>query len=132
LSPLFPSYLFVHKKADKVVEIIKRNFADEFIRPLCFKEKERKCKVCFQETSPCMVAEHEMDFFLSAADTTGVISLSCGIQKENEIKIVNGPLKYLNNKIIWINQKKKKACVEVELFKQKMKVNLGFEMLDVS
>jgi transcription antitermination factor NusG len=130
LSPLFPGYIFVYQEIDKTLDIIRQKLKTEFARPICFKEKGNKCRICFMEKSPCMVREQEMNFFLKIADESGIISLSYSLEKENNVKIVNGPLKYLNNKIIWINNKKKKACVEVELFGQKMKVNLGIDMLD--
>lgn len=129
LSPLFPGYLFVHKKVEKALMAAKKNCLHEFIKPLCFKENEKKCKTCFNELAPCRVLESEMEFLFKNADETGRISLSYGIEKAGTIQIINGPLKYLNSHILWINKKKKKACVEIELFKRKMKVNLGFNLL---
>jgi transcription antitermination factor NusG len=129
LSPLFPGYLFVHKKVEKALITAKKNYLHEFIKPLCFKENEKKCKICFSELAPCHVLESEIEFLFRHADETGKISLSYGVEKESAIQFINGPLKYLHPHILWINKKKKKACVEIELFKSKMQVNLGFNLL---
>lgn len=75
-----------------------------------------------------MVYEHEMKYLLDNSDSHGLFRLSAGYESEGEVVITNGPIKDLYKNILWINRKKKKACVEIELFRRKLKVNLGIDV----
>ena len=126
LDLLFPGYIFVHKKIRKALEIIKKNIDSEFIRPICFKTK--KCNICFIEKSPCMVRKHEMRLLLKNSDYNGIFRLSQGYQIGDKIIIENGPLKNLTGNILWINERKKKAGIEIKLLGMSMKINLGINI----
>ena len=127
ISPLFPGYIFVYKKTKQVIDTLRTNLLSEFIRPICFKQK--KCRTCFTDTAPCMVFEHEMEYLLDNSDLDGIFRLSKGVRLNEQVMITDGPLKNNHGDIVWINERKKKACVEIELFRRKMKVNLGIHVL---
>jgi transcription antitermination factor NusG len=124
---LFPGYIFIHKDARYAIDIIKKNKKSEFIRPVCLKTK--KCSSCFNSRSPCMIRPYEMEYLLNNSDQCGIFRLSKGYQRNDSVVVTEGPLKNIYGDILWINNKKKKACVEIELFNRKIKVNLGINVL---
>jgi transcriptional antiterminator NusG len=128
ISLLFPGYIFVHNKVKCAVDVICHCFANEFIKPICFKQK--KCSTCFTQNSPCMVFEHEMAYLLRNSDAGGVFRISRGIIVDEKVMIAEGPLRNTCGDIIWLNEKKKKVCVEISLFNRPVRINLGLSMLD--
>ena len=128
ISPLFPGYIFIHQKTKKFLDTMRTCLASEFIRPVCFKQK--KCRICFTDSSPCMVYRHEMKYLLDGSDSDGIFRVSKGVRLNKQVVITDGPLKHWGGDIVWVNEKKKKACVELELFHRKLRVNLGIDMIE--
>lgn len=127
LRPLFPGYLFIHRKVQDALNIINSKLKTEFIQSICF--KSIKCDTCFQVSSPCMVRPEEMALLLNSANTYGTFKMSYGFRVKDQVIITRGPLQNLNANLIWINDKKKKACVEIKLFKRKMNITLGIDLI---
>lgn len=129
VKPLFPGYLFIYKNVAAVMDIIKTRLRNTIIYPICF--KKTKCKECFTPSSPCMVNSEEMKFLLEHTDDYdfGLYKLSYGHRIKNDFVFYKGPLKRSNAKILWINEKKNKACVALTLFNRSMNVVLGIEVL---
>lgn len=116
--PLFPGYLFVHKKINEIVGFLNKQLNNEFIKPVCF------------NNIPGKVSEKEMQLLITHSDQDGNLKLSKGIKTGDQIKIIDGPLKNINSKILFINEKKRKAKVEFSLFKRTMSISLGIDIFN--
>ncbi|MBN2531288.1 MAG: hypothetical protein JXB88_00275 [Spirochaetales bacterium] len=118
-GPLFPGYVFVYQDISKAFEIARICLSREFIQPISVNNK------------PCQVYKEEMELLLRSADRTGTFQLSRGLKVGDKVEVIDGPLKALQGNILWIDEKKSKAKVEFCLFKRKMRINLGIEIVDV-
>jgi transcription antitermination factor NusG len=129
VKPLFPGYLFIHNHMTQVLDLLKRKLTNMVIYPLCFKNE--KCKVCYTESSPCMVRPDEMEFLCRHTDTedTSLFRISYGHWLNKDFIVSEGPLKNSNVKILWVNKRKNKAGVEMTLFRRSMNVVLGIDQL---
>jgi transcriptional antiterminator NusG len=74
--------------------------------------------------------KNEMKFLFEVTGGNGVIELSKGIIKENEdVRIIEGPLKRLKGKILFIDKRKNKAKVRIEFMNRFLDISLGLEIL---
>ena len=118
LYPLFPGYLFVNKYIREVCFAAKNHMKNEFIKSVGF------------SGSPSKVLSEEMFMLLNNSDENGIFRLSSVVQKNDDIRIINGPLKNINGKIEFINKKKKKAKVIVKLFNKEVSISLGLDFIE--
>ncbi|MBN1409740.1 MAG: hypothetical protein JW969_02775 [Spirochaetales bacterium] len=116
LGPLFNGYLFIHKKINKAMQIAQKYLPNEYIHPISM------------GGSPCKVFKEEMELLIKNTEANGIFKLSLGLKVNDKIEIMRGPLKNLQGNILWIDEKKNKAKVEIKLFKRIMRVNLGIEV----
>jgi transcription termination/antitermination protein NusG len=100
ISSLFPGYIFIQEKIIDVLNILKQYLRDEFIRPIKFGNELAK------------VSTDEMKLLLLNSNYEGKIPLSYGYKNGDSIVIMEGPLKNIQGKILFFNEKKKKAKVE--------------------
>jgi transcriptional antiterminator NusG len=115
--PVFPGYIFIHKKIKPVYNYLRKILHREFFRPVAFNGK------------PATVAVDEMKLLLSNADDKGLFPLSSGHITGGKIILNRGPLKKLEGKILFINKKKGKAKVRFTLFQREMDISLGIEFM---
>ncbi|MBN2532039.1 MAG: hypothetical protein JXB88_04060 [Spirochaetales bacterium] len=116
-GPLFSGYIFVYQSIKEACKIANLYLSKEFISPISINNK------------PCKVYKEEIELLLRSANENGTFQLSRGIKVGERIEITAGPLKILQGNILWIDQKKSKAKVEIFLFKRKMRINLGIEVI---
>ena len=114
---LFSGYIFIYKELNTVLEISKKHLHTERIIPLSVNKK------------PCAVYKEEMEVLLNNSDSNGLFRLSRGKKVNDTVHITEGILKNFQGNIIWIDEKKKKAKVEIFLFQRKIKVNLGIDII---
>jgi transcription termination/antitermination protein NusG len=118
IAPLFPGYIFLHREIDELLHLLKKNYVNEFIRPVSF------------NGLPALVRADEMQLLLNTCDSDGTVALSTGHVLENgKIKIIQGPLKDIEGKILFINKKKHRAKVCLSLFNRKVYVSLGLDLV---
>jgi len=126
IGSLFPGYIFIHEKLDEVLLVTKQFMSWEHITPISVNRK------------PCIVFREEMELLLNNADRDGVFRLSLGIptidtqgrKVHDAVRIIEGVLKNIQGNIIWIDEKRNKAKVEISLFRRKIKVNLGIDFIE--
>ena len=116
LGPLFSGYIFIYQNIKEVCKIANSYLAKEFICPISFNNK------------PCRVYKEEMELLLRSADEKGTFKLSRGFKAGDRVEVTDGPLKTLQGNILWIDEKKSKAKVEIFLFNRSMRVNLGLKL----
>ncbi|MGD9972005.1 MAG: hypothetical protein AB7S77_02990 [Desulfatirhabdiaceae bacterium] len=74
--------------------------------------------------------KNEMKFLFEVTGEGGVIELSQGVIMENEeVLIIQGPLKQLKGRILFIDKRKNKAKVRIEFMNRMLDVSLGLEIL---
>lgn len=115
---LFPGYIFIKDEVKDIVKLIQNKMSLEFVRPVSCDGKISK------------VDKNEMSFLLANSDINGIFKLSYGHKEGNKINIIHGPLKGMNGKILFVNEKKKKAKIEITIFKRKINISLGLEIVN--
>jgi transcription termination/antitermination protein NusG len=116
--PIFAGYIFVHKDIGKVMHVARLLFKDEFVSPVRFNNELAKVSV------------NEMKFLLSNAGSDGIFKISYVYREGDSITVTQGPLKNINGKIVFINEKKRKAKVHFFLFNQTMDISLGIDFIE--
>ena len=116
--PLFPGYIFVYRNISESLDALyKANFKIVF-KPVMANGKYLE------------VNKNEMKFLFKVTGESGVIELSQGIVMENEdVLIMQGPLKQLKGKILFIDKRKNKAKVRIKFMNRLLDVSLGLEIL---
>jgi transcriptional antiterminator NusG len=117
-EPLFPGYIFIHRNVNEVIAIKNTQLIEFFIHPVSFAGK--LAEVC----------EDEMELLINNSDRNGLFLLSLGIKNGETVEFVHGSLKNILGSIVWVDKKKKKAKVELTLFRRKILVSLGFDVLE--
>ncbi len=90
---------------------------DEFVRPICFNDK------------PLEVNKNEMKLLLMNSNRNGIFGMLDAYKEGDQVKIIEGVLQDMHGKIIFINEKKRKVKVEINLFNRKMCVSLGMNLI---
>ncbi len=119
ITPIFPGYLFIEKeeiipdvywmlkKTPGFVRFLKSN---RNIEPICGSDK----KLLLHFLSYGEIVEKSKVWF----------------DKNNRIRIVSGPMKGLEGKIIKVDRRKKRAKISLTLYEEAFKVDFGFEILE--
>lgn len=117
--PLFPGYLFVHENIEELVHEMGCCCFEKFSKPVSANGKYLK------------VSKREMKRLFDIGGESGVVSISKGYIDENSmVNITNGPLKNFKGEILFINRRKKKAKVRVEMLSRMVEVSLGLELVE--
>jgi len=118
--PIFAGYIFVHRDIGKVMHVARQLFKDEYVNPVKFNNEFAKVSV------------NEMKFLLSNTGPDGIFQLSYVYREGDSITVTQGPLKNINGRIIFINEKKRKAKVHFFLYNQAMDISLGIDFIERS
>ena len=100
LRSIIPGYVFFEHAGEPLWEKIYEN--EHIYYALHYSDKSKNLKA------------HDLNFIQWLKKQNGKIKTSKAIEIENKIKILEGPLKELEGKIIKINKKQKSACVKIE------------------
>ncbi len=116
--PLFPGYIFVYHSIDRVTAMLQKNNVNIFAKPV-------KADGKYLEAN-----REEMELLFRITGENGVIKISKGIFSQNdEIRIINGPLKNLKGRILFINKRKNKAKIRIKLMNRMVDISLGLEII---
>lgn len=116
--PLFPGYLFVYKSISESLDALEKANSMIAFNPVMANGKYLEAN------------KNEMRFLFEVTGGDGVIELSKGIVMENEeVLIIEGPLKQLKGKILFIDKRKNKAKVRIKFMNRLLDVSLGLEIL---
>jgi transcription antitermination factor NusG len=119
VRPMFPGYLFIHKHVESLLIDLRHSHLKGRIRPVIF------------DHTFAMVRETEMALLMKITGPEGVAKASKVISDENRIVIIkSGPLKDIKGRILYINRKKRKAMLHVELMNRIVRVAVGVEMVE--
>lgn len=118
LRPMFPGYLFIYKHVESLLTDLRHSHLKGHVRPVIF------------DHTFAMVREPEMALLMKITDPKGVVKASKVIADENRTIIIkSGPLKDVTGRILYINQKKRKAMLLVKLLDKSVRVAVGIEMI---
>ncbi|WP_320040644.1 transcription termination/antitermination NusG family protein [uncultured Desulfobacter sp.] len=116
--PLFPGYIFVYKSISESLDALEKANSMIAFNPVMANGKYLEAN------------KNEMRFLFEVTGGDGVIELSKGIVMENEeVLILEGPLKQLKGKILFIDKRKNKAKVRIKFMNRLLDVSLGLEIL---
>ncbi len=118
-APIFPGYLFFEeeKLEPDIYWILKRTGG--FIR---FLKSNQNIQPIFGEDKQLLL------HFLSYGEI--VEKSTVWFDRDNRIRVVSGPMKGLEGKIIKVDRRKKRAKIALSLYEESFKVDFGFEILE--
>ncbi len=117
-KPLFPGYVFIYKELDDLLAKTHHSPLEKHLHPVRY------------NNTLAMVREDEMAFIIKLAGINGLVKASQAIISEDHaVTIVDGPLKNLTGKILYINSRKRKAKIVIDVLCRQVTVTLGLEML---
>lgn len=117
-KPLFPGYIFIYKELENLLIKSRHSPLEKQLHPIC------------HNNTFAMVKEHEMAFLIELAGKKGLVKASRAMVAENRtVTIIDGPLKNFTGKILYINRRKRKARIMVEMLNRQVPVTLGLEIL---
>ncbi|MGA1870044.1 MAG: transcription termination/antitermination NusG family protein [bacterium] len=118
ICPLFPGYLFLYNKINTFIQKLDSIKRNHYLRPVCF------------DNTPAKIRPEEMEYLQTITNEQGIVPLSQGIFHEGDnVRILEGPLKNLTGKILFINKKKHKAKVNIKLFNREINIVLGLNLM---
>lgn len=117
LSPLYPGYLFMIGSWD-IYEIKTVLGVSDVI------------KLVGGISSPGILEDGEKRVINAIAGREGVAPFSKVVNEGTKIRVISGPLKELEGKIISVDRRKQRAIVEMPLLNSSIKVTLGFEFFE--
>lgn len=117
LSPLYPGYLFMIGKWD-FAEIKSVLAVSDVI------------KLVGGISSPGTLDDDEKRIINAIAGREGVAPFSKVVNEGTKIRVISGPLKELEGKIISVDRRKQRAVVEMPLLNSTIKVTLGFDFFE--
>lgn len=118
VRPMFPGYLFIYKEVESLLTDLRHSHLDGRLHPVMF------------DDTFAMVREPEMALLMKITGPEGVVKVSKVISDENRTIIIkSGPLKDVTGRILYINQKKRKAMLLVKLLDKSVRVAVGIEMI---
>lgn len=121
VRPMFPGYLFIYKEVEALLTDLRHSHLDGRLHPVMF------------DHTFAMVREPEMALLMKVTGPEGVVKVSKVISDENRTVIIkSGPLKDITGRILYINRKKRKAMLHVELMDRSVRVAVGVEVLEPS
>lgn len=116
--PLFPGYIFVYRGISESLDALDRANPNLVFKPVMANGEYLEAN------------KNEMKFLFEVTGGNGAIELSKGIVMENEeVLIIEGPLKQLKGKILFIDKRKNKAKVRIKFMNRLLDVSLGLEIL---
>ncbi len=119
VRPLFPGYIFIHREIESIQTIIQNSHLKDQLNPLLFDRRF------------AMVKKPEMALLLKIAGPAGLIKTSIAtLCKDQTVVIESGPLKDLAGRILYIDKRKRKAMIQVELLDRSMRVAVGLEVVN--
>ena len=117
-KPLFPGYVFIYKEIDDLLIKIRHSPLEKRFHPVR------------HDNDFAMVRKDEMAFIIRLAGIDGLVKASQAmVSEDHTVTIVGGPLKNFTGKILFINRRKRKAKVVIDLLCRQLTVTLGLEML---
>ena len=118
VRPMFSGYLFIYKEVESLLTNLRHSHLDGRLQPVIF------------DHTFAMVREPEMALLMKITDSKGIVKSSKVISNENRTVIIkSGPLKYISGRILYINMKKRKAMLHVELMDRSVRVAVGVEVI---
>lgn len=116
--PLFPGYIFVYKDIETLLMKCRHSFLEGQLHPVCFNKSFLKVKAS------------EMASIIKLAGMDGVVKTSRGIvYKDKTVIITDGPLKNYTGRLVFINKRKRKVKVMVDVLNRKFAVTLGLDIV---
>lgn len=115
-EPLVSSYIFIYMLKDR--DIFKITTSRFHYRLLS------------KDTDDGKLRDLDLKYANWVFDIDGLISVSEAIKVNGKVKIINGPLKTLEGKIIEYSKKSRNCLIEIEFMNQNIKTWLPFDWVD--
>lgn len=114
----FPGYIFA---ATKDIQSLR-----ERLRKIPELTKILGCGECV-----IPISEDEENLLMNLGGPEHLIKASNGYKAGDHIEIVDGALKGLESRIIWVNPHKRKACIEIEIAGRKVQTKLALDFIKI-
>ena len=119
VAPIFPGYLFLNKDTlePDIYWILKKTSG--FVR---FLKSNQNIQPIVGDDKKLLL------HFLSFGEI--VEKSTVWFDKNNRIRVINGPMKGLEGKILKVDRRKKRAKIKLSLYEESFKVDFGFDILE--
>ena len=116
--PLISSYIFVYMLKDKdIFKLITSRF---------------HYRILSKDADKGSLVGNDLEYAKWVLDINGSISVSEAINVNGKVKIINGPLKQLEGKIIQYSKRSRNCLIEIEFMSQAINMWLPFDWVDVN
>jgi len=137
VKPLIPRRKLMEKRRGKRTEVIRTLFPGYvFINTVMTEETYRRlkqmpgsAKVLMSDMEPAEVPMQEMKPILCLTGASEIIGYSRGIKVGARVRIIDGPLKDFEGRIIDVDTRKGRARVSLDILNHTKKVDLGLVVL---
>ena len=75
------------------------------------------------------LSDDEVSLIRKLTGDTGTVAMSYGMQVGDKVRVTEGALVGLEYRIVKIDRHKRKAVIEIELFREKKEITVGLEIL---
>jgi transcriptional antiterminator NusG len=120
LAPIFPSYIFIEAESIEPDSYRKLRYTPGFIRFLLANNN-----IVPMEKKDQDLLNHFLGYG-EIVDKSFVV-----FDADKRIRVVSGPLKGLEGRIVKVDRRKGRAKVKLEMYRDSFNVDFGFEVLEV-
>ena len=113
---LLSSYVFVYLPKDRDIFKIQTS--------------RFKFRILEKDANKGALIDQDLEYANWVLEVGGLISVSEAIKYNGKVKIVGGPLKRLEGKIVEYSRRSRNCCIEIELMNQIIKTWLPFDWVD--
>lgn len=114
---LFPGYVFM------ITDTVEKLFFD-------LKRVIGMTKIIGTGGEIVPISDQEREWLLKIGGQEQNVLMSKGVIENGKVRIIEGPLAGLENKIIKIDRHKRKALLQVEMFGRTMEIQVGVEIVE--
>ncbi len=119
VRPLFPGYIFIHREIEAILVVLRNSHLNDRLHPVLF------------DNEFAAIGGHEMELLMKLTGPTGLMKASQAIVDKDRTVVINGgPLKDIAGKVLYIDKRKRKAMLEIELLNRSIRVAVGLEVVD--
>ena len=115
-EPLISSYIFIFIPKDRDIFKIQTS--------------RFKFRILEKDANKGALIDQDLEYANWVLEVGGLISVSEAIKYNGKVKIVGGPLKRLEGKIVEYSRRSRNCCIEIELMNQIIKTWLPFDWVD--
>jgi transcriptional antiterminator NusG len=122
-KPMFPGYLFIESNKPAL------DFM-RYIFPIVYKQKEAYRFLCYGDKCDIAMRDEERIALSRILGNERKIDISIGFREGDSVRVISGPLKNNESKIVKINKNRNEAVISVPMLNDMIPVSVGIEFIE--